>query len=427
MIKLGVVRVMPKSLVLWIVVLVFILGICFSGVQAISYSAPHVKVTLMSQDPDPVEPGQVVTVKFKVENEGAQSSADAIVKIFPKVPFAIYGDATEKNIGKLRAGSTGADAVIVQFKLKVDSQAVQQSAPLDLMVQLGDTGVSYTNKEFSINIQTQDAVLAITSITSEPYPLSPGGMAKVTIMVKNNADSLLKDIKLKLEMSSSSLPLAPYQSSSEKVIPLLQPSYQQTLTFSLIAKPDATSGLYKIPLNLTYNDEKGKSYVKSDVLAVMVGEKPNINAYIKKSTVMQADGTGKITLEVANAGNTDVKYVELALLPSEDYKLVSTHNYFYLGNIDSDDTQSEEVDVYINKKVDKVHIPVQLKYVDATSKAYQQTFDLEMNVYSSSELKRFGLKESSTAWLYILIIVIVGGGFWAYRRVKKNHNGKTRK
>lgn len=410
------------------IIFFFVAVLVLSGVQAISYPSTHLAVTLLSQDPDPVEPGQIVTVKFKIENNGTQSDYDTIVKLQPKYPFSMYGDSAEKNIGKLRAGSSGADAAIVEFKLKIDEQAVQQDTSLDLVVQSGNTGVSYTNKEFLISIKTQNAILNIGSVSYEPSPISPGGTSKVTIMLKNNAGLALKNIKFKLDMSSSTLPLAPYQSSSEMFVSQLQPNYQQSLMFTLIAKPDADAGLYKIPINLTYADINGVTTSSSDVLAVMIGEKPHVGAYIKKSTVLEAGNAGKITLEAANAGTTNVKYAELTLLPSDDYKLVSTHNYFYLGNIDSDDTQSEEIDIYINKKVDKVRVPVRLQYVDATGAKYQQAFDLEMNVYSSSELKKFGVIQSNNLWIYVIIVLLIAGGFLAYQYYyKKRKNEKNKK
>lgn len=407
---------------LWILSLIIITLFSAVLVSAISYSAPHITATLMSQDPDPVEPGQIVTVKLKIENDGTETTKDVIVKLLPKFPFTLYGTPAEKNLGKLRASSTGADAEIVEFNLKVDESAVEENTELELEIIIGDTAISYTNNEIMINIQTHDAVLAITSITSEPQSIAPGGTAKVTIMVKNTADSLLKDIKFKLDMSSNTLPLAPYQSSSERRISQLQTNYQQTMTFNLIAEPDAVSGLYKIPLNISYSDEQGTDYTQTDTLAMLIGEIPKISLYLKKSTVMSTKSVGKITLEVANAGSTDIKFVELTLKPSEDYQLVTSHDYFYLGNIASDDTQSEEIDIYLNKdfgKDGKAKIPVHLKYADANNKIYQQDSELELNLYSSSELKKFGLVQASSGWIYVLILILVIAGFFVYKKYGK--------
>ncbi len=386
-----------------------------------NYTSAHISAVLQSQDPDPVEPGQVVTVKFKIENAGEQTAEDVVVKLVPKYPFELYGDVAEKNIGKLQADSTGADAVVVEYKLKVDEKAVENATEIELELLMGEEGgISYTDNEFTINIQTHDAVLDIVSIAYEPKQIAPSETARVSILVKNQADSLLKDIKFKLDFSDEDLPLAPYQSSSERRIPQLATGYQNSMTFNLIAKPDATPGLYKVPLNITYKDEKGNTYSVSDILAVIIGETPKVNAYIKKSSVLQSKEGGKVTIEVANAGTSDVKFVELYLLPSEDYQLITTSSYFYLGDIDSDDTESEEIEIYINKRNDVLKVPIQLKYYDANNKPFQQNFDLEMNLYSSWELNKFGIvKYNYTGAVIVLLILAAGGGYFYYREFYK--------
>ncbi len=407
-----------KSKILSVIVL---LSLLFSLllVDSVIALGEQISVTLQSQSPDPVEPGQTVTLKFKIENSGQESSEDTIVKIMPQFPFTIYGDKTEKNIGKLRASSTGADAEIVKFKLKVDENAVEGEMGIDLVVFMGEAGRAYTNGELTVDVQTQDALLDITSITSDPKQIAPGQDAKVTIMIKNLADSLLKDIKFKLDFDDDNIPLAPYQSSSERRISSLNTNYQDSLSFIIIASPDATPGLYKVPLTITYNDEKGNSYSVSDILAITVGEVPDVKVYIKKSDVLQDNSAGKITLEIANAGSSNIKYMELYMLPSEDYKLVSTTNYFYLGDVDSDDTESEEINIFINNGVDSVSMPIQIKYYDANNKEFQQTIDLEMELYSSSKLKKYGVVESSNSWMFFVLIILAIGGYIYYKKFYK--------
>jgi LPXTG-motif cell wall-anchored protein len=407
-----------------IILFLIVLSLTITFVQAGStYNTPQIEVTLQSQSPDPVEPGQLVTVKFKIENAGKESAIDHIVKIVPSFPFSLYGDTAEKNIGKLRASSTGADAEIVEYVLKVDPAAIEGEAEIELMIKISEESwISFTDDEFLIDIQTHDAILDIVSVKSTPDPIPPGAEAEVQVLVKNLADSLLKDIKFYLDLSSSTMPFAPYQSSSERRISQLESDFQNTLSFRLKADPSAAPGLYKIPLNLTYNDEKGNAYHIQDLLALSIGEKPKLKVYIKKSTDYQDNVPAKVTVEIANAGTMDVKFLELQLLPSEDYQLLSTTDYFYLGDVDSDDTESEELDIFINKRLDTLNLPVLLKYYDANNQNYQQQVNLELPLYSSSQLKRFGLMEQSKALLYLGIILVAVGIFLYYRKKKKNNN-----
>lgn len=371
----------------------------------------------MSQTPDPEEPGEIVTVKFKVENEGEETNTDAIVKLMPQYPFSLYGDTAEKNIGKLRAASKGSDAVIVEYKLKVDQEAIEGDTELELKVSLGDAALSYINNEFKVDIETQDAVLDITSIMFDPEQIKPGEITDATIVIKNLADSTLKNIKFKLNLSSS-IPFAPYKSTSEKIIPILDSQYQKTITFSLIADPKATAGLYKVPIEIKYNDEKGNVYSSQEILAVSLGDVPKVKPFIKKTSVLQAGENGKLILEIANPGTADIRYLELFIIPTEEYTLLTPSDYFYIGNIDADDTESEELEIYIQPETKQLHLPVKLKYFDANGKQFQQQFDLTMNLYSAAQLQKFGKQTANYNWMYVVLVLVVASGFFLYKKYK---------
>jgi hypothetical protein len=387
------------------------------------YKYPQLRAVLSSQSPDPVEPGQVLTVRFKVENAGGETTKDIIVRLLPKYPFRLYGDTAVKNIGKLQSHSTGADAVIVEYRLIVDDNAAEGNTELELELEVGqEAKISYTDDEFLIDIQTHDAILEIVSVASDPEQIAPGQSSQVSIVVRNDADSLLKDINFNLGFSDSSLPLAPYQSSSQRKLSQLKSGYQDTLIFNVIASPGASPGLYKVPLNITYNDEKGNSYFLKEILALTIGDLPQIRPFIKKSTSLKSGSPGKITVGLANAGTTDIKFLELSVLPSEDYQLISTSDYFYIGDLDSDDTESEEIDIYINSWRDKVILPVQLRYYDANNHLFQQQYNLEMNLYSSWTLEKYGIVKSNSSGMIIVIILLLLGFFY-YKRYYKNSSG----
>lgn len=418
-------RVVTKRILITLVLIIVLSLSVTAGLNVIGEaSSSQLTAILQSQSPDPVEPGQILTVKFKIQNEARETTQDVIVKLKPSYPFSLHGDVAEKNIGKLRAISTGADAVVVTYKLKVDEAAKEGDTELELDLITGNSVISYDDDEFLIDLRSQDATLDISSIKMEPPQVAPGDTAKIHITIKNLADSLMKDIKLKLNFANGDLPLAPYQSSSERRLQNLKSGFQDSLTFTVIADPSATSGLYKVPLNITYNDNTGESFAIDEILAVTIGDTPKVQPFIKKSTVLKSGMPGKVTIGLANAGISDVKLLELHLLPSEDYQLITPSTYFYIGDIDSDDTESQEVDLYVNNGRKKLELPVKLKYYDANNKPFQQQFDLEMDLYSSFQLKRFGLMERSKFFSYLIFILIIVGGVYYYKNYYKQPNKK---
>ncbi|MBS3123157.1 COG1361 S-layer family protein [Candidatus Woesearchaeota archaeon] len=405
----------------FIILSIIIISLLVSLVSAATYTnSPKLKATLISQSSDPVEPGEMVTLKFKIENEGKQTTNDVLVIINPKEPFQLYGSAKEVNLGKLRASTTGADGEIVEFKLKVDENAVEAETEIELELKSGNSNVAYFDNEFLVDIRTRDALLEITSINYVPEQIAPGQTGEVKISIKNLADSAIKDIKFDLDFSRSTIPLAPYQSTSQRQIPILESNHQLPFSFKMIADPTATPGLYKVPLNISFTDEQGSSYLIDDVLAITIGEAPKVRPYIKKSDVFQNGKSGKITLEIANAGTSKIKFLELSILPSDEFQLVTTSNYFYIGDVDSDDTDSEEISIYIDSNEKVLNIPLQLKYYDANNKIYEENFNLPLQLYSTSKLKKLGLIESNGSLFYIIIlIVLIVVAFLLYKKQPK--------
>lgn len=291
--------------IITLIFLMSILLISFSvNISAGSFSsAPHITVTLLNQDPDPVRQGDVVEARFKIENDGSETSDNVEVEILPKYPFTLYSGDAIRQLGKLRAGQTGSDAIIVDYKLKVDSLAEEGDNEIELQLKIGDVVYSYTNNEFLIDIE---------------------------------------------------------------------------------------------------------SYTK-----------PNLKTYIKENTIFAANTKGTVTVEVANVDITDVKFLQLTLLPNKDYNLLSSNNYVYLGDVDSDDTESEDFEIYVsNPKDGKIEIPIKLEYQDSNENKFSEERTLSFNVYPSKELSKYGLiKKNYTK--YIILIIVIGIILWYIKKRKK--------
>lgn len=266
---------------------------------------PDVDVVLLNQDPDPVEQGDVVEIRFKVENTGTATLDDVELKILPNYPFTIYSGTASRNIGKLKSSLTGADAAIIDYKLRVDKDAAEGENEIELEVNTGTMTKTYDDGEFMIDVEQYNV--------------------------------------------------------------------------------------------------------------------PELNIYIKDNNILQSNTKGTLAIEVANVDLGDVEFLQMTLLPSEDYKLLSPSNYVYLGNVDSDDTDSEDFDLYVKDVEDgEVSVPVKIEYQDSNEKDYEKTVDLKFNVYSSGELRRYGLKETSYTGIIVVAILALLAYFYWKRKNRKN-------
>ncbi len=251
-------------------------------------SAQTLQIGMINQDPDPVSAGDIVEVKFKIENFWETTKHEVIVEIQPEYPFTLYSGNAQQNVGVIRGNQKDGDAQVVEFKLKADANAVEGDHEIPILIRVGDTIWEYD-------------------------------------------DSFFIDIE------------------SEEI---------------------------------------------------------RFRSYIRNSDLVTAGSKGKFTIEFANAGGYDIEFLEMELLPSDDYKLLSTSTYTYIGELDSDDTESEEFHIYVPEDIEKVMIPISVTY-EVNDYVYTSEETLQLELLNVEEATTIGLVKKSSAPA-ILMGVIIG-------------------
>lgn len=263
-------------------------------------SAQRIRVDMVNQDPDPVRAGDVVEVRLKLENTWSDTKEVVKIEIVPDYPFTLYQSSSIKDVGRLEGKQESSEAVLVDFKLRVDPAAKDGKNELKVNVYEGYTKWKIEDK-FFINVEN---------------------------------------------------------------------------------------------------------------------EKIAIQPYIVSSDLVTSASKGTITIEIANTGNNNIERLQLKLLPSEDYKLLSTSDYIYLGDLEIDDTESENFDIYAIEGKQIVKIPIQLNY-QVNKIDREDKFDLQLSLLTRKEAIKLGvIKVSYTPYITgaIILIIIV---FFIVRRIRK--------
>jgi hypothetical protein len=411
-----------KILIGILILIVFSLSVNAQVMTKVSKDV-DVRVSFVNQDPDPAEPGKYVDVRFNFENEGADQAKDVVIELLPEYPFSLEpGKSAIKNLGALYARQLGETAVTVKYKLRIDKNAVEGENELKLRYKFD--GYEWIEPDnFNIDIQTHDAILAVEAVSMDKDALEPGSSGIVKIKLSNKADSILKDIKVTLGLGD--LPLVPIDSTNEKSIYKIDSKQGYEFKFKVLVKPDADSGVYNVPLSVFYLDELGKGYLKNVTIGLTIGAKPDLSITLDDSDIYESSKPGEVVVKVVNKGVTNIKFMNMKLMPSEDYRILSNEEV-YIGNIDSDDYETADFDLFIEKnKKDKIKIPVVIEYKDANNNDFKETIELVLNLYSDSEAKKFGLvKGNNKAGIFIVILIVVIGLF-AYRRWIKRKKKRT--
>ncbi len=385
------------------------------------------RVGMLNQIPDPAEPGKYVDIRFKFENNGSKSLDNIEAEILPQYPFSLDpGTSTIKSLGSINPSQKGDKGVVIKYKLRVDKDALEGENEIKLRYRTNGDGW-ITLSEFKIDVQPFDAILLLDTVKSIPESIGPGKRAKIEITFSNIAEILLKKIRVKLKLSSA--PLAPIGSTNEKVIEKIDKGEKSTLIFDVIAEPDAESGVYTIPVEFVYYDSLGNSYNRNSTIGLIIGSEPDLSVNIDSTSIYQSGKTGEVTVKIVNKGVNDIKFLNIKLAENENYAVTSP-NEVYIGNIDSDDYETADFDMFVKEtskfnffsfiknlfmkeeKEEKIILPINLEYKDANNKDYTKNVNIELPLYDAEKAKKFGLvKDNVVVGLFIIVLIVIAGIF----------------
>ncbi|MBT4446369.1 hypothetical protein HOA92_06225 [archaeon] len=400
------------------VVLIGVMVLLFSMslVMAAAVTNSDFTLTLEEQSPDPVEPGEVVTLEFKVKNTGTESTGDVIVSIDPKHPFSLYESEASVNLGEMKNGEVVSS---VEFRLLIDDSAAQGDAEVELFISEVGSSASIRHT-LTVDIETRDAVLDITAVELDPKQVSPGDQFDLVVTLMNEADSLLQSIYATINTSEGQ-PVAAYLSSAEKVISSLSSGEAISLHYKLIVDPSIETGLYRMPFELNYEDRSGNSYSTVEYLSLIVSEEADLDVQLRSSEIWRGDRDGKVVFEIANRGLGELKSMQMNVLEGEGYSVISTQDSYYVGNIDSDDTETEEVVISTKRGNKEILVNVGLRYLDSVNTEFYEEFVVKVPVYSKGDAVELGITEAKSygSSVIFLLIVIFGGYYWYKRKHPK--------
>ncbi|MBT4604213.1 hypothetical protein HOC01_01100 [archaeon] len=403
---------------------IFVLVVLMSSVGVFAaLSTSDFTISLLDQNPDPVEPGETVRIEIQIQNDGTSTDDDVIVHIEPSYPLSVYGDS-EVNIGRLRSGSLSQS---VEFDLLVANGAIEGNAEFDVYLELAGTE-AFERTTLTVDIDTYDARLDISNVELDPMPVLAGQEASLIVTLSNKADSLLKSITASLDFDDDDLPFAPYQSSSEKTVGNLGAGNAVGLQYKIYVDPSAEPGLYKVPLTLDYSDNAGASYSTEELVTILVGANLDLDIQVRNSEIWRGAKTGDVTFEIQNKGLGEIKSATLSLVDSTDgsYEVIGSQSSFYLGNVDADDTETEELTLKINSRKD-VELIVMLSYLDSLNVEQSEEFIVNLAVPSKSEAVALGLTNGSGVGKFVVLLILAGAGYWYWRKKKKQKESLAEK
>jgi hypothetical protein len=399
---------------------------CAQSTTDSSVSSPNsanLNVSLASQSPDPARSGEMVELRFTIENTGGRASNDLTLELVIQYPFTeIPGEEYTKSVSALRAYQQGVDAVTVKFKVRVDKDAIKGANQIKLRrTESGSTtsviqsfDVDVTGSEYAQIIYVDKSIL------------SPGEETPLKFTITNVGTSPLQN--LVFSWNEQNGVILPVYSDDTKYIKYIDVGESTDVEYTVVADVNTDPGLYQLDLTLKFDAESGAQEMNTKA-GIFVGGGTDFDVTFSESSA------GQTSLSVANIGNNPALSVTVSVPDQEGYS-VSGSKSSIIGNLDKGDYTivsfqiSQSMTMRINRTSSQVpsaaqssNLNVHIEYTDTTGKRHtlEKSVPIQFRTSTSDSTTTasgFGQQSSATSGylMYAAIAAIVVAGFVCYRK-----------
>jgi len=357
---------------------------------------PYLTISVESIDPVPVEPGEDVTVKIRITNQGGSNAQGLSVFLETPHVFALKTQERWFEDITLCAGCSKENT----YYLKVDEEATTGVYGLNFYAQKSDATILYDQK-VNIEVRGKPELVFAANTVDEVVPNSNFQSA---IRVRNIGTGKARVIRVSPQ-SEDFIVLG----STVQTIDTLLPGEGLQMPFEFTASENTIADVYNIPIAFEYLDEIGDAIEDTHNLGVRVVNFAELNlqsAKVITETGARAVSVGEpfsLIVRVENVGYGDADYTEVKL----DCPFEGTTTGF-IGNLERDEDAPSAFEV-VAKKAGYFVCPVTMKYRDDLGwHEVQQTIDIQ--VYN-------GWLGKLLPWM--IAVLVVAGGLVLWEKKKK--------
>jgi hypothetical protein len=357
------------------------------------------------------------------------------VRIFGEANFQLavdssddfYKDLAEKLTitGTTKTGATDLSAtlssscssIVGSSKAYVGTVEKSKNFKINYMIQPNQVGICSFNMQLDysdlsgnrlsetlpvgINVQRYDVDFKITDVTY--VGATPGSTANITLKIDNVGSASANDVSMSLGVTDPLVAVG----SSERYIGNVKSHQEIAVSFGVSIDSSADIKSYDVPVLITYFDLAGNKQFINKSVGIKVDGKPEIKVIIQKIDLLTSGTKSKVTLDIVNKGFAQVKFLNLKVLSTDKYDVTSASEV-YIGNLDSDSTDSQDFEVQVKDNVapGKIPLKIEVSYKEKNNNLdHTEPINLEMTVLSMQD---YAAKQPAGSPI-MMVVSIVGG------------------
>jgi hypothetical protein len=244
--------------------------------------------------------------------------------------------------------------------------------------------------------------------------LDAGAKRTFRVTVINNGGGVARESIVSLNATH---PITVLKSSSTSLGDM-KPRESKTISYDVFVDSKAEPKAYIIPLRVSYLDRSGNLRVVEEKLGVRVMGAPVIDVSLDSVEELVAGKSATATLRVVNKGFMDAKFLSIDVEDTDQYSVVSGKST-YIGNLGSDDFETEDIKIRIGDDVSgEISFKGRITYTqENNNQRTEEDFEFSMNVLSRGDYDLLNPSANASEQilgLLLLIPALIAGylGLW---------------
>jgi hypothetical protein len=359
-------------------------------------------------DPNPVEPGEPVTVTVLVTNTGNDLASQVLLRVAGTDSVLLAGPQGDSfPVGDLAPGASAS----LELPMVVSKEADAGPQPQPLTITYLQKGESKENPG-SMTIQVADvvkpeALLLLESYNTGQDVLKPGDRFTLSMTLQNAGEADAANMLVTFGTVDSTDPgndnddssgdngstvdtgsststtpsstFAPLGAGGTMFVGTLNAGGGSiTLEQDFIVNGTVDSGIYNLPITIRYTDTDGENAQENLKASVVVVKPPQLRVTLL-SPIPESVNTGEpvsVGLDIINTGNDIIRFTT-ATVETENAEILDGAEVF-LGSLDGEENTSVNATV-MPLEEGRVSITVSLNYIDDLNReqAIVNTYETE--------------------------------------------------
>lgn len=309
-----------------------------------SERSDQLKITLLNQDPDPVQPGEYVDLRFKIEKQGDGTFKNISFTLPETYPLSLDpSEKQTKNIGSW-GGQIDNDEeyYMLHYKAFVNEDAKDNDYDLPVVMRADNFKLT---KEFELRVdEDKEPVFTVGQLRTSPLKLyDDSDENKLDIAIDNIGDGSAKNVIAKLELPEGFEETYGY--STRESLGTIENGGSKIATYYIDIDKNMTPGNKKATINISYKEEDedtSEQDYKSVELPfdIPIHGRPKFEVIDTEFTVNDIKQEDKVSVYVTvkNTGTKEAESVSFRIFKEASQPFEFSEKSDFIGHLEPGET-----------------------------------------------------------------------------------------